>query len=173
MEKTAYKLLKKLYRTDSMSVDEVNAFTSHTEKNRLNKYVTYLKLDKLIEEFSIGGEPDGAERLTPKTESESHYTAGTISSRNEKTFGPFGFLTRSQLPLRLQHLSDSLFLRFRGIGLDVIPTWVIFSAAHNKVSTVRSNLHNNMFASDAGQAFAFREVRCFYKCRPARFLLLL
>ena len=60
MEKTAYKLLKKLYRTDSMSVDEVNAFTSHTEKNRLNKYVTYLKLDKLIEEFSIGGEPDGA-----------------------------------------------------------------------------------------------------------------
>jgi hypothetical protein len=52
MEKTAYKLLKKLYRTDSMSVDEVNTFTSH--------YVTYLKLDKLIEEFSIGGAPDGA-----------------------------------------------------------------------------------------------------------------
>lgn len=42
------------------SCAEVNAFTSHTEKNRLNKYVTYLKLDKLIEEFSIGGEPDGA-----------------------------------------------------------------------------------------------------------------
>lgn len=60
MEKVSYRLLKKLYRAESMTAEAVNAFTESKEEKKPNKYTTYLSMDKLIESYVTGQESDGA-----------------------------------------------------------------------------------------------------------------
>lgn len=60
MEKTAYKILKKLYNSESISMDEINQLTKKDDSkpikpNQPNKYVTYLKMDKMVTIFDEGG----------------------------------------------------------------------------------------------------------------------
>ena len=66
MEKTAYKILKKLYNSESISIDEINQLTKKDdskpiEPNQPNKYVTYLKMDEMVTIFDAGGSVDATE----------------------------------------------------------------------------------------------------------------
>lgn len=73
MEKTAYKILKKLYNSESISMDKINQLTKKDdskpiEPNQPNKYVTYLKMDKMVTIFDEGGTADGAGGSVDATE---------------------------------------------------------------------------------------------------------
>lgn len=91
MEKTAYKILKKLYNSESISMDKINQLTKKDdskpiEPNQPNKYVTYLKMDKMVTIFDEGGTADGAGGSVDATE----FVRITLCS---------GFLTLLRLPL--------------------------------------------------------------------------
>lgn len=83
MEKTAYKILKKLYNSESISIDEINQLTKKgdskpIEPNQPNKYVTYLKMDKMVTIFDEGGTADGAGGSVDATE----FVRITLSGRD-------------------------------------------------------------------------------------------
>ncbi len=60
MERVAYRILKKLYRVSEIPKSEIDALAKSKRPGMLNKYVAYLKASKLVETYSVGGEPDGS-----------------------------------------------------------------------------------------------------------------
>lgn len=48
-DKKTYNLLKKFYKVETMTQNEVNAFTGHSELNTINHNASFLMSDKLIE----------------------------------------------------------------------------------------------------------------------------
>lgn len=57
-DKKTYKLLKKMYKAETMTQNEVTVFTKHSNPNTLNRITSFLLTDKLIEYIQESYEKD-------------------------------------------------------------------------------------------------------------------